>query len=761
MSPLGDQSSEIFNESSQSGTITFWNSLKTWIGLIFRLHLESHGMRVVWLISLVPAFLAFTASTNKPTFQNECIANLTKIVNFSTVRLAEITSYVSPDTENTKRLIHALFPNQENIVVYEKDRISAFNRVNKNSSRDNICAYNVLTNDDLTQIDFSFDSTCASITAGNFSNLIYNKLYDTVNITTYNGNFSKPKTLDITRSMGDWISIFLATCLVLVFCANIFTFIKWNHNKIIILLQTAGIKERVIWLGFILYNFIFVVIFALIVSIAIIATPVRHAVNFFFLFFFYILYGITLFFACAAWIPLFQKPILTPILIFFIIGTNSLALVFPPTQRLFEGGSVAVEVMKRLTPTGSAVDFEYNIFAAYYRNQHAGITNMSIGEFATFNGIFGLLFTQLIFSAIGLILLILLLPKEHGTPKIGFDNIFKLKYWTSLFKRRKNISEDNAEHAFLDVKKLTKYYTDGRIVKAVDGVDFSIGKGEVILLIGPNGSGKTTLLESLTGGLQVTEGSIKIFGSNARFFDLQTCTGFCYQENVFFESLSVRKHLEFFGRLRGATQSQIADQIDFMSDKLMMTEFLDSSAKILSAGQARTVMTAMAYIGAPPLVILDEPTSGVDVNRRMLLWSMAGYFKNTTTIIASHSLEEGETVSDRLFVMEKGKIIFMGTASELRREYKCGYRIRIISENEEDLDEIVEKVLEYTQKIIPEAVIDFERGDCVMVPVESNIPSFMESLDKDIQQLGGTGYTITVEALEDIMLRMIQEGDEY
>ncbi|KAI5509057.1 ATPase activity, coupled to transmembrane movement of substances [Trichomonas vaginalis G3] len=75
------------------------------------------------------------------------------------------------------------------------------------------------------------------------------------------------------------------------------------------------------------------------------------------------------------------------------------------------------------------------------------------------------------------------------------------------------------------------------------------------------------------------------------------------------------------------------------------------------------------------LVILDEPTSGVDAYERQLLWKMASYFVNTTTIIASHSLEEGESVASRVFVMDEGKIIFMGTPSELRARYKCGYRL--------------------------------------------------------------------------------------
>ncbi|EAY18294.1 hypothetical protein TVAG_254060 [Trichomonas vaginalis G3] len=194
-----------------------------------------------------------------------------------------------------------------------------------------------------------------------------------------------------------------------------------------------------------------------------------------------------------------------------------------------------------------------------------------------------------------------------------------------------------------------------------------------------------------------------------------------------------------------------------------MEPLLDRLPSTLSAGQKRIVSTAMAFIGSPPLVILDEPTVGVDVRKRQLVWNIASYFKNTTTIIASHSLEEGEAVASRLFVMEAGKLKFQGTPSELREEYHCGYRLKVIAneDDEEDMDEIVNQLLELTKTVIEDAAIDFERGDSIMLPVCDQIPQLMKTLDEKIGSLKVTGFTISIENLEHVMLRMIANGDEY
>ncbi|EAY18295.1 hypothetical protein TVAG_254070 [Trichomonas vaginalis G3] len=150
------------------------------------------------------------------------------------------------------------------------------------------------------------------------------------------------------------------------------------------------------------------------------------------------------------------------------------------------------------------------------------------------------------------------MPKEWGLPPIGFRNMFSPKAWKRLFHKSKDFVSDETQ-PFLSVKNLVKTYNTHRIVKAVNGVDFDIQKGEIILLIGPNGSGKSTLLQSLTGALTTDSGSVSIFGNEASFLDLQKCTGYCYQNNVFFDNLTVRKHLEFFARLRSVKKEQMKD----------------------------------------------------------------------------------------------------------------------------------------------------------------------------------------------------------
>ena len=224
--------------------------------------------------------------------------------------------------------------------------------------------------------------------------------------------------------------------------------------------------------------------------------------------------------------------------------------------------------------------------------------------------------------------------------------------------------------------------------------------------------------------------------------------------------MNVKQHLQFFGRLRGASKEEIQDHIDYITSKLGIEDLLNKDPAKLSGGQKRCVSVAMAYIGAPPLVILDEPTSGVDVYRRQLLWKIASYFENTTTLIASHSLEEGESVASRIFVMDGGNLIFMGTPSELRAKYKCGYRLKFLMDDETQVVDKAEEVLKLVQQTVPSAVLDYEMADSIMVPVCDQVLKLLKIMDESVKELGINGYTITVEALEHIMLRMIADKDQ-
>lgn len=181
---------------------------------------------------------------------------------------------------------------------------------------------------------------------------------------------------------------------------------------------------------------------------------------------------------------------------------------------------------------------------------------------------------------------------------------------------------------------------------------------------------------------------------------------------------------------------------------------LNNRAGDLSGGQKRKLCIALSLLGNPPLVIMDEPTAGVDVQSRQTIWKTIASLKDVTTIVTSHALEEAEAVSSRMFIVSRGKLVFTGTSTSLRNEYKCGYLLRIEKEGE-DLTEI----LQFVQQFIPDAKIYEERNDSIRIPVVRDIAQFLNKFENELERFGVKAYSCSVEQIEDVLIKMIQTDE--
>ena len=434
-----------------------------------------------------------------------------------------------------------------------------------------------------------------------------------------------------------------------------------------------------------------------------------------------------------------------------------ITIVFPDLEQLTN------YTLPKIFPMINLVPFLKLIMKGTVYNDPVSLTHSTeVFYYHDFQGLFINLTNQFIFYIFLLCFFVNVAPRNFGKPKIGFRNIFKLSLWINLIKPMRK-KKYYYSLPFINVNNLTKTFTNRtKTIHALKDLNFTIERGDVVMIIGPNGSGKSTLLNTLTGSLIADKGDLKIYGETADFQDLMTSIGFCCQENIFFPALSVQDHLEFFGKMHGIKKPLLENQIYILSDILGFRDQLDQRADKLNGGTARLVSTAMAYIGNPSLVILDEPTSGVDVRNRQLIWNCASYYTNITTIISSHSLEEGENIASKIFVLNGGDLIFKGTPQELRIKYSTGYKIMpIINGNfKEESEKITNDVLQLSTKIIPEAKLDLERSDCILIPVCDKVPQLLEILDENKENLLCDGFTITVEALEDSLLRLIIDYDE-
>ena len=236
---------------------------------------------------------------------------------------------------------------------------------------------------------------------------------------------------------------------------------------------------------------------------------------------------------------------------------------------------------------------------------------------------------------------------------------------------------------------------------------------------------------------------------------MQHYLGVCFQGNVIINLLSVREHLYLFGAFRGVPRDQIDQAVEFFGSQLQLTHMMDNRAGDLSGGQKRKLCIAMSLLRNPPLVIMNEPTAGVDVQARQLIWKMISSLKDTTSIITSHALEEAEAVSSRLFIASSGQLKFCGTSTELRHEHKCGYVLGVVPNDGVDCKEIAE----FVKSIIPEAVVSEERDDILTFPVCDEIPKLLHALNDKKDQIGLKTYSLSVEQLEDMQLKLIQADE--
>ena len=213
----------------------------------------------------------------------------------------------------------------------------------------------------------------------------------------------------------------------------------------------------------------------------------------------------------------------------------------------------------------------------------------------------------------------------------------------------------------IEARGLVKRYGD---FTAVDGIDFDVAVGECVALLGPNGAGKTTTIRMLTGFSPITDGSIRVFGRDVAKDTrvVKSLMGICPQEDNLDPDFSVRKNLLVFARYFGMEKNLAARRTDELLEMVGLTEKADGIIMELSGGMKRRLMLARALLNEPQLLVLDEPTTGLDPQARQLIWQRARHMREVgiTVLLTTHYMEEASQLADRVIVMNEGKILLEG-----------------------------------------------------------------------------------------------------
>lgn len=217
----------------------------------------------------------------------------------------------------------------------------------------------------------------------------------------------------------------------------------------------------------------------------------------------------------------------------------------------------------------------------------------------------------------------------------------------------------------IETKNLTKKFKDKT---AVDSLDLKINRGELFALLGTNGAGKTTTIKMLSFLSEATSGEIVIDGKAAKenANEIKGILNISPQETAIAPNLSVLENLEFMAGVYAVENKK--EKIDELVKLFNLGEILSQKAKTLSGGWQRKLSIALALINEPKILFLDEPTLGLDVISRRELWKIIEGFKgNTTIILTTHYMEEAEKLSDRIGIMQGGKLLCVGTPDELKQ----------------------------------------------------------------------------------------------
>ncbi len=215
-------------------------------------------------------------------------------------------------------------------------------------------------------------------------------------------------------------------------------------------------------------------------------------------------------------------------------------------------------------------------------------------------------------------------------------------------------------------EKLTKVFDE---LKAVDAIGFQIEEGECFGFLGPNGAGKSTTMRMIHCASPITSGKLEVLGMdvNASSRDIKAAIGVAPQENNLDPDFTVRRNLTVYGRYFGLPREVLEERADRLLDFMQLTEKRDEKIQDISGGMKRRLIIARAMMNDPRLLILDEPTTGLDPQARHLIWEKVRELKRkkVTVILTTHYMDEAERLCDRLVIMDHGRIILEGRPRDL------------------------------------------------------------------------------------------------
>jgi len=318
-----------------------------------------------------------------------------------------------------------------------------------------------------------------------------------------------------------------------------------------------------------------------------------------------------------------------------------------------------------------------------------------------------------------------------------------------IIEEANNVRLDNMSKYALIIRNLTKSF-DGKTV--VNNLCLASESGKAIALLGHNGAGKTTTINMITGQTNPSGGSALIYGFNCatQQSSIHTLIGFTPQFDINWPNFTAREHLRIMSSIK-EKRANLELDIENILKQIRLSSVADNIVGSYSGGMQRRLSCGLALIGNPKVIILDEPTTGVDPANRLYLWRLIKSMKkDRMVLITTHSMEEADALSDKIAIMSGGYLAAVGTPNHLKSRFSSGFKLHIISNDPDQASSIV-------QQYLPTAIFDKRTANTLVFNIQdiNHLSNFLKYLSQDSNaQKFISDWQIQGTTIEDVFLKV-------
>ncbi|CAH0713455.1 unnamed protein product, partial [Brenthis ino] len=620
-------------------------------------------------------------------------------------------------------------------------------------------------------------------------------LIDYVKIKMDTGTRFYPPRVDLRQfpkrqHTGDWLVIFrvIMPMYMVMTLSQFITYLLMfvvgeKEKKIREGMRIMGLKESVYWGSWFLIYAVFVTILSLVSTVLLFTLKVFQHSSYILIFLLMLLFGFTIITFAFMLTPFFDKARTAGILGSFAVNLMS-GLYFIQVF-VSNADSLAFWFVSLISSSCYALAMDK---ALVLDMAGVGVTwdNLWSGPGVPFGGSLIMMAVDTVLYGLAAYWLDAVIPSEYG---------IKQKPWFCLMPsfwmgRRGRVSavhfHSNGDAQHKDIEPVPKELQDKeaiRIVglqksfrhcrrpeiKAIDGIDLSIYEGQITAVLGHNGAGKSTLFNILTGLTAPTAGTAYVYGLDVRdpndMHEIRQMIGVCPQQDVLFDLLSVKEHLQFFAAVKGIPRKMVPDEVHKALAEVGLLEQASMFSKHLSGGQKRKLSIAIAFIGDPKIIILDEPTAGVDpVSRRQTWRILQRARRGRVLLLTTHFMDEADILGDRKAVISKGRVRCAGTSLFLKNKFGIGYHLTLVLDGacrEHQITRLVRGHVPRAEKarrhgrelsyILPHYAVHL-------------FPPLFHAIELEIRdktnRLGITSYGVSMTTLEEVFLSLEGENAE-